>query len=55
MSQPATSPISGLHHSGFSVTGLPASIAWYRKVFRATLAEETLPYVREGTVYEEAN
>ena len=30
MSQPATPPISGLHHSGFSVRGLPASIAWYR-------------------------
>ena len=54
MSQPATSPISRLHHSGFSVRGRPASIAWYQKVFQATVAEGTLPhYGREWSRYAE--
>ncbi len=44
MSQPTTSPISGLHHFAVSVKGLPDSIAWYQKVFQATLAEGTLPH-----------
>ena len=54
MSQPATSPTSRLHHSGFSVRGLPASIAWYQKVFEATLTEGTLPHCgREWSGYAE--
>jgi glyoxylase I family protein len=44
MSQPTTSPISGLHHFAVSVKGLAASIAWYQKVFQATLAQGTLPH-----------
>jgi len=43
MSQPAPSPISGLHHSDFSVRGLPARIGWYQKVFEATVTEGTRP------------
>ena len=51
MSQPTT-PISGLHHFAVSARGLPASIAWYQKVFQATLAEGTLPdYGREWSRY----
>jgi glyoxylase I family protein len=43
-----------LHHSGFSVRGRPASIAWYQKVFQATVAEGTLPhYGREWSRYAE--
>ena len=46
MSQPATPPLSGSHHFAFSVRGLPASVAWYQKVFQATLTEGTLPPLR---------
>lgn len=54
MSQPTTPAISGLHHFAFSVRDLPASIAWYRKVFQATLVDGTLPhYGREWTGHAE--
>jgi glyoxylase I family protein len=48
MSQPAASPISGLHQFAVSVKGLPASIVWYQKVFQATLAQGTLPHYGRG-------
>jgi glyoxylase I family protein len=44
MSQPTTSPISGSHRFAVSVKGLPANVAWYQKVFQATLPEGTLPH-----------
>ncbi|MBE1585392.1 VOC family protein [Nonomuraea angiospora] len=52
MSEPSTPPISGLHHFAFTVRDLEASIAWYQKVFQATLVDGDLPhYGREWTGY----
>ncbi|KAB1932323.1 VOC family protein [Micromonospora sp. ALFpr18c] len=45
---------SGVHHVAFTVRNLEASIAWYQKVFNATLADGKLPhYGREWTGYAE--
>jgi len=50
MSEPTTPPISGLHHFAFTVRDLEVSIAWYQKVFQATLVDGRLPhYGREWT------
>lgn len=43
-------PLSGLHHFAFTVRDLQASIAWYQKVFQATLVAGDLPHFgREWT------
>ncbi|MGV9383646.1 VOC family protein [Nonomuraea sp. NPDC003707] len=50
--KPTTPPISGLHHFALTVRDLEASIAWYQKVFQATLVDGDLPhYGREWTGY----
>ncbi|WP_105975301.1 VOC family protein [Streptomyces geranii] len=50
MSESTAPPIGGLHHFAFTVRDLEASVAWYRKVFQATLVEGVLPhYGREWT------
>jgi glyoxylase I family protein len=47
-------PFKGVHHVAFTVRNLEASVAWYQKVFRATLADGKLAhYGREWTGYAE--
>jgi hypothetical protein len=54
MSQPTTPPVSGFAPFRLFGAGLPASIAWYQKVFQAMLAQGTLPrYGREWSGYAE--
>jgi catechol 2,3-dioxygenase-like lactoylglutathione lyase family enzyme len=52
MSESTTPPISGVHHFALTVRDLEASVAWYRRVFQATLVDGDLPhYGREWTGY----
>ncbi|GAA2216038.1 VOC family protein [Nonomuraea monospora] len=52
MTEPIKPPISGLHHFAFTVRDLEASIAWYQRVFQATVVDGDLPhYGREWTGY----
>ncbi|MFD3406568.1 VOC family protein [Kribbella sp. NPDC058693] len=52
MSEPTTPAISRMHHFAFTVRDLEASIAWYQRVFQATVVNGDLPhYGREWTGY----
>ena len=52
MREPTAPPISGLHHFAFTVRDIEASIAWYQKVFQASLVDGMLVhYGREWTGY----
>jgi glyoxylase I family protein len=52
VSTKSTPPISKVHHVAFTVRNLEASIAWYQRVFNATLVDGKLVhYGREWTGY----